>query len=57
MSQQPMACSRQRGNCSQGIWEHQPQSGHWIGEEEIGFLIVLEELEGSTTTLGHEALV
>lgn len=57
MSQQPMACSRHEGNCSQGSWEHQPHSGHWSGEEEIRFLIVLEELEGSTTTLGHEAFI
>lgn len=28
-----------------------------IEEEEIRFLIVLEELEGSTTTLGHEAFI
>lgn len=55
MSQQPIVCTRRKGNCSQGHGEHQPHSGHWSGEEEMRFLVVLEELEGSTTALGREA--
>lgn len=57
MCQQPVACTRHEGNYSQGSWEHQPHGGHWSGEEEIRFLIVLEHLEGSATILRHEGFI